>query len=96
MCALAPLVKDENGDICDSKNYHAIAISSLILKIVDYCILILFEKEMSSDPLQYGFEKGCSTVQCTWTVMEVTSYFLRQGSDVFSCLLDFSKAFEFL
>ena len=93
-CALAPLVKDENGDICDSKNYRAIAISSLLLKILDHCILILFQEEMKCDQLQYGFEKGSSTVQCTWTVMEVTSYFLRENSDVYCCLLDFSKAFD--
>ena len=56
-CALAPIVKDQNGDICDSKNYRAIAISSLILKIFDICILILFANLMASDPLQFGFEK---------------------------------------
>ena len=93
-CALAPLVKDPNGDICASKNYRAIGISSLILMIFDLCILILFTSELCSDPLQYGFEKECSTVQCTWTVLEVTSYFLKNGSDVYECLLDFSKAFD--
>ena len=94
MPILNQIIKDENGDVCDSKNYRAIALSSLLLKIFDHCILILFENEMKCDPLQYGFEKVSSTVQCTWTVMEATSYFLRQGSDVYSCLLDFSKAFD--
>ena len=49
---------------------------------------------MASDPLQYGFEKYSSTIHCTWTAQEVISYFLRHGSDVYSCLLDFSKAFD--
>ena len=40
-CALSPIVKDSTGDIASSKNYNAIAISSLILKIFDICILIL-------------------------------------------------------
>ena len=34
LCALSPIVKDNNGDIASSKNYRAIAISSLILKIL--------------------------------------------------------------
>ena len=49
---------------------------------------------ISSDPLQCGFDKGASTRQCTWTILEVTSYSLRNGSEVFGCFLDFSKAFS--
>ena len=33
-------------------------------------------------------------MHCTLTVQEVISYFLRNGSDVYTCLLDFSKAFD--
>ena len=44
--------------------------------------------------MQFGFQKGSSTVQCTWAVQETISYYLRRGSDVFCCLLDFSKAFD--
>ena len=42
VCALSPLVKDPNGDISSSKNYRGIAISSLILKVFDNCLLLLF------------------------------------------------------
>ena len=37
---------------------------------------------------------GCSTLQCTWVVQETVSYFLRNDSNVYGCLLDFSKAFD--
>jgi hypothetical protein len=87
-------VKDPNGDISSSKNYRGIAISSLILKVLDNCILLLFGQILSNDALQFGFQKGCSTVQCTWAVQETISYYLRRGSNVFCCLLDFSKAFD--
>ena len=49
---------------------------------------------MSNNDLQYGFQKGCSTLQCTWAVQETISHFLNNGSNVFVCLLDFSKAFD--
>ena len=94
ICALSPIVKDPNGDISASKNYRGIAISSLILKVFDNCILLLFGKILSNDALQFGFQKGCSTVQCTWAVQQTISHYLRRGSDVFCCLLDFSKAFD--
>ena len=94
VCALSPIVKDPNGDISSSKNYRGIAISSLILKVFDNCLLLLLGNLLSSDQLQFGFQKGCSTVQCTWAVQETISYYLRRDSDVYCCLLDFSKAFD--
>ena len=94
VCALSPIVKDPNGDISSSKNYRGIAISSLVLKVFDNCLLLLFGKLLSNDVLQFGFQKGCSTVQCTWAVQETISNYLRKGSEVYCCLLDFSKAFD--
>ena len=83
ICALSPIVKDPNGDVSSSKNYRSIAISSLILKVFDNCILLLFGQLLSNDALQ-----------CSWAVHETISYRLRRGSSVFCCLLDFSKAFN--
>ena len=65
VCALSPIVKDPNGDISASKNYRGIAISSLILKVFDNCLLLLFGHLLSNDVVQFGFQKGCFTVQCT-------------------------------
>ena len=87
-------MKDPNGDISSSKNYRGIALSSLILKVFDNCLLLLFGHLLSNDSLQFGFQEGCSTVQCTWAVQETISHYLRGGSEVFCCLLDFSKAFD--
>ena len=33
-------------------------------------------------------------MQCTWAVQETISHYRRSGSEVFCCLLDFSKAFD--
>ena len=53
ICALCPLVKDSNGEVSSSKNYRGIAISSLILKVFDNCIVLLFEELFSNDALQF-------------------------------------------
>ena len=31
---------------------------------------------------------------CSWTVIETVSYFLRNGGNVYSCLMDMTKAFD--
>ena len=87
-------MKDPNGGVSSSKNYRGIAISSLIPKVLDNCVLLLFVNLLSNDAPQFGFQTGTSTVQCTWAVQETISHYLQGGSEVFCCLLDFSKAFD--
>ena len=88
--ALCLIVKILNGYISTSKNYRGIAFSSLILKVLDKCLLMLFGHPISI----HRFQKRCFTIQCTWAVQETISCYLRRGSKVFCCLLDFSKAFD--
>ena len=77
-----------------SKNYRSIAISSLILKILDWIILILFGQTLGLDDLQFAYQQASSTTMCTWAVIETIGYFLRNGSEVFSCQTDMTKAFD--
>ena len=93
-CAFLPLFKGglKNPNMSDS--YRAIAGSSQILKLLDNVILLLWGDLLNSDSLQFGFKKGTSTTQCSWLVMEVASYYLRQGTPVIATLLDCSKAFD--
>ena len=94
LCAITPLVKDQTGKIEDSSNYRGIGIGSLLLKILDWVVLIINEKELQNDENQFGFQKGSSTSMCTWTVIETVNFFKRSGSPVFASLLDYRKAFD--
>ena len=94
--AIIPLIKDKNGKDDDSNNYRGIALSSLILKIFDWILLLLFDEELGTDQNQFGFEAGSSTSMCSWTVVEVVNYFHRKGSPVFAALLDYRKAFDYV
>ena len=96
ICAILPLIKDKNGRDDDSNNYRGIALSSLFLKIFDWVLLILFDKELKTDQNQFGFEAGSSTSMCSWTVVEVVNYFSRKDSPVFAALLDYRKAFDYV
>ena len=73
---------------------HSIALSSVILKIYDWVVLILCEDMLGLDELQFSYQKNCSTTMCTWLVVETVNYFTRNGSDVYSCFMDMKKAFD--
>ena len=92
--AIIPLIKDKNGKLDDSNNYRGIALSSLMLKIFDWILLLLFDSNLKTDQNQFGFESGSSTSMCSWTVVEVVNYFSRRGSPVYAALLDYRKAFD--
>ena len=93
-CAIIPLVKDPSGSLDSSANYRGIAISSLFLKIWDWIVIMLYGEALSSDELQFGFQKFSSTSLCTWSVVEMINYYKRGGSEVYSCLLDCKKLFD--
>ena len=93
-CSLKPIVKDKLGDKQASDNYRAIGISSLILKVLDWVILILFENKLKPSDLQFGFQRKNSTTMCSWVVNETINYFNNRDTPVFSCFLDLTKAFD--
>ena len=94
LATLVPLVKDKLGNICSSKNYRSIAISSLILKLFDWTLIINYGHLLKSNDFQFGFQQFSSTSLCSWVVYETIDHYLRNGSIVYGCLLDCSKAFD--
>ena len=93
VCAFIPLLKGSKDPGC-SDNYRAIAGSSLILKMFERCILLVWGDSLHSDSLQFGFKRRCSTSTATWLVQEVLQQYLNQGSRPVACVLDCSKAFD--
>ena len=91
---VVPIIKDKLGSINNSKNYRSIAISSLILKMLDWIIILLFGDTLSLHDLQFAYQPEVSGNMCTYAVLETVDYFLRNGSDVFMCTMDMTKAFD--
>ena len=94
LATLVPIIKDKLGSINSSKNYRSIAISSLILKMLDWIIILLFGDTLSLHDLQFAYQPEVSGNMCTYAVLETVDYFLRNGSDVFMCTMDMTKAFD--
>ena len=93
-CAFLPLLKSPLKNPADPGSYRAIAGSSVILKLFDKVVLLLWGHLLYTDPLQFGYKEGTSTTQCSWLVQEVVNHFLRMGSHPIITLLDCSKAFD--
>ena len=81
IATLVPIIKDKLGSITSSKNYRSIAISSLILKLIDWIFLILFGVSFSLNDLQFAYQAGSSTTMCTWAVLETVDWYMKHGSD---------------
>ena len=94
LAILVPIIKDKLGNICSSKNYRSIAISSLILKIFDWIVILLCGTTLGLDDLQFSYQAGCSASMCTWLAVETIGYFTRNGGEVFTCQADKTKAFD--
>ena len=93
-CTLIPLVKDKKKSKNQSSNYRLIAISSLILKLMDLLILEICKMDLKVSSLQFGFQPKSSTALCSWTLKESINFFINKGSPVYLCLLDMTKAFD--
>ena len=49
---------------------------------------------LNTDDMQFGFKNNNSTVLCTAVYIETINHYMNEGSDVYSCLIDASKAFD--
>jgi hypothetical protein len=58
-------------------SYRAIAGSSIVLKLFDKVVLLIWGHLLSTDSLQFGYKVGTSTTQCSWLVMDVANHFPR-------------------
>ena len=92
--SLVPLVKNHRKSKKDSNNYRLIAVSSILLKIVDLLIIELFGDAFKVSNLQFGYQSNSSTILCSWTLRECVNYFRNRGSSVYLCMLDLTKAFD--
>ena len=94
LATLVPIVKDKLGDLYSSKNCRSFAISSLLLKLLDWVILINYGHLLKCNDFQFGFQENNNTSLCSWVVYETIDHYIRNGNTVFGCLVDCTKAFD--
>jgi len=65
-----------------------------VSKIFESILLQHVSSSSDSDVYQFGFKAGHSTGLCTNLLKNVVKYYTDNGSHVFACFMDFSKAFD--
>ena len=78
---LVPIHKNKLANLSESYNYRAIALSSLLCKILDTCII----DKQETHALLFAYEANHSTVQCVTMIKETVSYYLFYSNQVFMC-----------
>ena len=91
---IVPLIKDKNGDVCNSDNYRGITISPVISKLFEYCLMSKFGSFLYSSELQFGFKKKLGCGPALFGVQHVVNYFISRGSPAYITSVDASKAFD--
>ena len=90
---ILPQVKNKCGDLTDVDNCRTMALSNAETKIFETVILRYISDAHDCDVYQFGFKKKHSIGMCTNVVKRTIDYYLRRGSYVFACFVDFQKAF---
>ena len=91
---IVSIPKDYKCSLNTSDNYRGICLCSSIQKVMDILMLGDSNGSLQTSDLQFAYKAGHSTTTCTTMVKEVAQYYRNNGSDVFLCLLDASKAFD--
>ena len=92
--SIISIPKDNIASLTSSDNYRGISLFNSIFKLFDNVILLLYGNELQASDMQFGFKQGHSTTLCSLIYKEVVNHYLNCGSNVYSCLLDASKAFD--
>ena len=91
---IIPTVKNKRKSTCDSSNFRAITLSSILGKMFDNIILAKNSSILRSSDYQFGFKPKHSTVNCSFVLKEIAQYYNNKGSNVYCLLLDASQAFD--
>ena len=72
-----PKVKDCRSKVLSVNDFRGIAISPMISKVFELCILDRFSSFLTSCDNQFGFKKGIGCNHAIYTVHKLTEYFIK-------------------
>lgn len=92
---IIPLQKDTSSKGAQGiENFRGITISSVISKVFEQCMLLLFGKHLESSERQFGFKPKVGCSHAVFSINKVVNFFTKNESTVNICCLDISKAFD--
>ena len=91
---IVPIVKNARENISSKDNYRPITLTSTLSKIIEKIILARYSSLLQTTENQFGFKSNSSTDLCIFSLKQVIDYYRNNGSPVYLCFLDASKAFD--
>ena len=91
---IVSIPKDNRASLITSNNYRGITLCSALSKLIDVIIIQRYNDVLITSDMQYAFKDNHSTVLCSLTLKEVITYYLNNRSEVYTCFVDASKAFD--
>jgi hypothetical protein len=88
-----PLPKNSNTSL-SVEDFRGIAISSVISKVFERCILDRYERFFVTHDNQFGFKRGLSCSHAIYLARSVVNLYAESGTTVNLCALDIKKAFD--
>lgn len=93
---IVPIFK--KGDKMDLQNYRGITLLSCLAKLFSRILNNRLQRwaEESSviSDAQYGFKKGCSTIDALYVLKSIIDFKIANGSKLFCTFVDFRRAFD--
>ena len=86
--------KNTRGDMSQIDNYRGISFCNCICKLFDVIILKKCDNVLKTSDQQFAFKQNHSTALCSVVLIETVNHFVKSESNVYSCFLDASKAFD--
>ena len=84
-----------NDSLSKSDNYCGISlVNNLNCKFLDYVIIHLYDKQLKTSDMQFVIKRNISTIMCSAMYMEIINQYKMKASNVYSFMLDASKAFD--
>ena len=91
---LIPIPKGARVDKSNASNYRAVALSSILGKMLDIIILKVQKEELETSDLQFGYKSNFSTIMCSTLLIESIQYFVKIQSPGYVLFIDASKVFD--
>ena len=89
-----PKLKDTRTKALTCDDFRGIAISPVISKVFEYCLVGRFSNLLSPSENQFGFQKGLSCSHAVFSTRKIVDSFIRGGNTANLCSIDLSKAFD--
>ena len=85
---IIPHLKNKLLDFTSSNNYKPLTISTLISKVIEKVLLNRMEPYIKVSDNQFGYQIGCGTDVCVYSVKEVLNMYNKRKTPTFAAFID--------